>query len=129
MEWENLTLILASAANGVMSDDPAFNAPPEYRIPFRKGISDEKPSDLIKKFISDLVALLVNPWVPAQVIARDALGVELTPKVFPVLFEHLDACVGITFVVLKARSLTSMGQAHPRDVRLPWRYLWRARSI
>src|SRR6266481_7042183 len=46
----------------------------------RIGIMDEKPSVLVKKFIVNVVALLVNPWVPVQVIARNTLGVDLTPK-------------------------------------------------
>lgn len=125
MEWENLTLLLASTSACCLSDDPALNAPPEYQIPVRMGITDEKPSVLVKKFIADVVALLVNPWVPAQVIARDALGVDLTPKLFPVLFEYLNLCVCIIIIntVIFGGSLANgyslrRWQAHPRDV---WR--------
>jgi len=123
MEWENLTLLLASTAACCMSDDPALNAPLEYLIPIRKGVTDEKPSVLVKRFIFDVVALLVNPWVPAQVIARDALGVDLTPKLFPVLFEYLNLCVCIMIDVGPSGGRLANGcflhhwQAHPRDVR------------
>jgi hypothetical protein len=90
MAWENLSLMLACSGNACMSDDPALNASPEYKIPFHLGISDEKPSETIKKFIVELTNLLVHPWVPAQIIARDALGIELIPQKFHILFELLE---------------------------------------
>lgn len=93
MEWENLTLALASAAGSCMSDDPGLNAPAEYRLPYRKDVTDQRPSDLVNGFVRDLTELLTNPWVPARTIARDALGVELNPKMLPFMFEHLDMCV------------------------------------
>jgi hypothetical protein len=93
MAWENLTLILACSANACLSDDTMLNPPQEYGIPFRPGISDEKPSDSVRKFIVELNKLIGHPWVPAQLVARDALGTELTPKMFHLLFEILDLYV------------------------------------
>lgn len=93
MAWENITLILASSGNACLSDDLTLNAPLEYGIPSHPGISDESPSEIIRKFIVELTNLLAHPTVPAQIVARDALGTELTPKMFQVFFDILDLCV------------------------------------
>ncbi|KAF8592239.1 hypothetical protein K439DRAFT_1626245 [Ramaria rubella] len=90
MAWENYTLMLSASANCCTIDDPTLNPPSEYRIPFRYGISDDRPTELVKKFIKELLNLLINPWVPAQIIARDALGTEFSPQLFPILFEIFD---------------------------------------
>ncbi|KAF8524568.1 hypothetical protein BU17DRAFT_84597 [Hysterangium stoloniferum] len=88
--WENLTLLLAATAGACTSDESSLNVPTEFGVPLRHGISYERPSTLVKKFLIELVTTLASPWVPAQVIARDALGTELSPKWIPLLIELLD---------------------------------------
>ncbi|GJJ07052.1 hypothetical protein Clacol_001251 [Clathrus columnatus] len=88
--WENLTLMLAVSSGSCLSDDPSLNPPPDYRLPFRQGFSDERPSRLMERFIYELLDILTCRWIPAQLAARDALGSELNPKWFPLLLETMD---------------------------------------
>lgn len=119
MAWENISLMLACASTACLSDDPSLNPPPEYQIPFHPGISDEKPSDTVRKFIVELANLLVHPWVPAQIIARDALGIELVPQMLHILFDLFDVCVCLIFPVDHWLNPNVIGeQTHPGDTRL-----------
>ena len=93
MAWENITLILACSGNACLSDDRMLNPPLEHEMPFHPGISDEIPSEMIRKFTMELTNLLTHSTVPIQIVARDALGTELTPKLFQVLFDILDLWV------------------------------------
>lgn len=102
MAWENISLMLASSGSVCLSDDPALNPPKGYEVPFHPGISDDRPSLLMEKFIIELTHLLVHPWVLAQVVARDALGTELTPNLFHVFFDILDLCVRSIFLLTVA---------------------------
>ncbi|KIJ57137.1 hypothetical protein M422DRAFT_219023 [Sphaerobolus stellatus SS14] len=89
--WDNMTLMLAATANTCASDDPALNASDQYGITqFYPGISDRKPSQLVEEFLSEVVKLLDTPWIPGQILCRDALGLELPPKWIPKLFHILD---------------------------------------
>jgi neurofibromin 1 len=82
--------MLAATAGACTSNDLSLNTPAEFGMPSHRGISDEKSSILVRKFPNELVNILVAPWVPARVIARDALGTELSPKWIPLLIEILD---------------------------------------
>lgn len=95
----NLMLMLTVSSGSCLSDDLSLNPPSEYRLPFRPGFSDEKPSRLMRRFINELVGILMSKDVllseeiSAHLMARDALGSELNSKWFPLLFDILDGYV------------------------------------
>ena len=60
----------------------------------------QNPAQLVGTFITNLTDLLVVPDTQIRDTARDALGAELSPRLFPKLLKHLDECVlplGSTF--------------------------------
>ena len=49
-----------------------------------------EPEDLVNTFIEFLTAALVDGNVHVREVAREALGSELSPRLFSKLFRHLD---------------------------------------
>jgi hypothetical protein len=47
------------------------------------------PVDLAETFVQSLIELLVAESIQARDVARDALGSELSPRMYPILFRHL----------------------------------------
>lgn len=62
---------------------PPENLPDEMRV-----LRD--PDDLVNTFIEFLTAALVDENIRVRDVAREAVGSELSPRLFPKLFKHLD---------------------------------------
>ncbi|KAG1755407.1 hypothetical protein EDB19DRAFT_1661084 [Suillus lakei] len=93
IQWRNLTLFLA-AFGGVTAqekhDPGALSAaiPPEFLLDDMRTLRD--PADLVTIFIESLTGALVDDVVRVREVAREALGSELSPRLFSKLFRHLD---------------------------------------
>lgn len=65
--------------------------PPEFLLDDMRSLRD--PADLVAIFIEFLTAALVDDEVRVREVAREALGSELSPRLFSKLFRHLDEWV------------------------------------
>lgn len=70
---------LTSLANVI----PAYALPDSMRV-------IQNPVPLVTTFITDLTNLLMAPDMKIRDIARDALGAELSPRLYSKLLKHLD---------------------------------------
>jgi hypothetical protein len=50
----------------------------------------QNPASLVESFISDLTNLLVVDSMQVREVAREALGSELSPRLYSRLLKHLD---------------------------------------
>lgn len=50
----------------------------------------QNPVPLVTTFITDLTNLLMAPDTKIRDVARDALGAELSPRLYSKLLKHLD---------------------------------------
>ncbi|KAG5648701.1 hypothetical protein DXG03_000048 [Asterophora parasitica] len=92
-QWQNLTLFLAALGGACVQENqdltslanviPAHSLPDEMR-------AMPNPVPLVGTFISDLTTLLVVNDTQIRDVARDALGTELSPKLYSKLLKHLD---------------------------------------
>ncbi|KAF8559154.1 hypothetical protein OG21DRAFT_1570167 [Imleria badia] len=92
-QWRNLTLFLAAFGGATVQDEhepgaltaviPAEFLPDEMRV-----LRD--PGELVNIFIEFLTAALVDDTIRVREVAREALGSELSPRLFARLFKHLD---------------------------------------
>ncbi|KAG2156346.1 hypothetical protein DEU56DRAFT_231415 [Suillus clintonianus] len=93
IQWRNLTLFLA-AFGGVTAqekhDPGALTAaiPAEFLLDDMRALRD--PADLVTIFIEFLTGALIDDVVRVREVAREALGSELSPRLFSKLFKHLD---------------------------------------
>jgi hypothetical protein len=93
IQWRNLTLFL-SAFGGVTvqeKHEPAALAaaiPPEFLLDEMRVLRD--PTDLVTIFIEFLTGALIDDVIRVREVAREALGSELSPRLFSKLFKHLD---------------------------------------
>jgi neurofibromin 1 len=62
---------------------PAQYLPDEMRVL-------QNPMTIVSTFITDLTALLIADSVKVRDVARDALGSELSPRLYGRLFKHLE---------------------------------------
>lgn len=62
--------------------------PPEY-LPDQMRVLRE-PQDLLTIFLTEIVNLLVSESVPARDVAREALGAELSPRLYTRILRELD---------------------------------------
>ncbi|KAF9238786.1 hypothetical protein BU15DRAFT_88233 [Melanogaster broomeanus] len=93
LEWRNLTLFLAAFGGATVQDEhepaaltsviPAEYLPDEMRV-----LRD--PAELVNIFIEFLTAALIDDTVRVREVAREALGSELSPRLFAKLFKYLD---------------------------------------
>ncbi|KAG8218508.1 hypothetical protein J3R82DRAFT_4145 [Butyriboletus roseoflavus] len=92
-QWRNLTLFLAAFGGATVQDEhepgaltaviPAEFLPDEMRV-----LRD--PGELVNIFIEFLTAALVDDAIRVREVAREALGSEISPRLFARLFKHLD---------------------------------------
>ena len=92
-QWQNLTLFLA-ALSGSSTLEPAGYAKltssiPRLYIPDSIRIMDDQVP-LTDAFLSNLTDLLVAPDAQIRDTARDALGVELGPKLYGKVLKYLE---------------------------------------
>lgn len=96
IQWKNLTLFLAAFGGVTVQEkhDPgALTAviPPEFLLDDMRSLRD--PADLVALFIEFLTNALIDDVVRVREVAREALGSELSPRLFSKLFRHLDEWV------------------------------------
>lgn len=48
------------------------------------------PTHMVDTFLENIIGLLVSTNVAARDVAREALGIELTPRLYAKLYKHLD---------------------------------------
>jgi hypothetical protein len=65
--------------------------PPEFLLDDMRSLRD--PADLVALFIEFLTGALIDDVVRVREVAREALGSELSPRLFSKLFRHLDEWV------------------------------------
>lgn len=92
-QWQNLTLFLAAFGGACVQEEqdtesltsiiPPQFLPDEMRVP-------KSPSALIGIFVANLSDLLVTEDVQLRDAAKDALGTELSPRLYSRLLKHLD---------------------------------------
>ncbi|TFK62722.1 hypothetical protein BDN72DRAFT_964371 [Pluteus cervinus] len=92
-QWQNLTLFLAALSGACVHEDlqltslsaviPAQFLPDEMRVL-------QNPVPLVTNFITHLTNLLVSPDHQVREVARDALGMELSPRLYGRLLKYLD---------------------------------------
>ncbi|KNZ78617.1 Neurofibromin [Termitomyces sp. J132] len=92
-QWQNLTLFLAALGGICVQENqdltslavvvPAHSLPDEMR-------ALNNPAPLVSAFMADLTSMLVAPDTQIRDIARDALGSELSAKLYQKLLRLLD---------------------------------------
>ncbi|KAG6336483.1 hypothetical protein ID866_2597 [Astraeus odoratus] len=92
-QWRNLTLFLAAYGGATVQEqhNPASLTtviPAEYLPDEMRALRD--PEELVNTFIVFLTNALVDENVRVRDVAREALGSELSPRLFSKLFKHLD---------------------------------------
>ncbi|RDB19915.1 Neurofibromin [Hypsizygus marmoreus] len=95
-QWQNLTLFLAALGGACVQEHqdltslsaviPLHSLPDEIRVM-------QNPSALVGTFITDLTNLLVVHDTQIRDVARDALGAELSPRLYAKLLKHLDETI------------------------------------
>ncbi|KAG5638079.1 hypothetical protein H0H81_001929 [Sphagnurus paluster] len=92
-QWQNLTLFLAALGGACVQENQdltsLINVIPAHSLPDSMRVM-QNPVPLVGTFISDLTALLVVADTQMRDVARDALGAELSPKLYSRLLRHLD---------------------------------------
>ncbi|KAH7931340.1 hypothetical protein BV22DRAFT_1124264 [Leucogyrophana mollusca] len=92
-QWRNLTLFLAAFGGACVQEKhepsaltaiiPAELLPDEMRV-----LKD--PADLVNVFVDFLTDALIDDVVRVREVAKEALGSELSPRLFAKLFKHLE---------------------------------------
>ncbi|THV03328.1 hypothetical protein K435DRAFT_835905 [Dendrothele bispora CBS 962.96] len=95
-QWQNLTLFLASTAGTCLQEhDPVLlaSAIPAKQIP-DKLRKLESPVTHVTTFVNDLTALLIFEDVQIRDTAREALGAELSSRLYKTILKYFDDVVG-----------------------------------
>jgi len=92
-QWQNLTLFLAATGNACSVDqhDPAALHTvirPELLPDSMRVLKD--PRELVSNFVTYLIDLLISDSVMARETAKEALGSELSHRLYSLLVGHLD---------------------------------------
>ncbi|TCD61394.1 Ras GTPase activating protein ira2 [Steccherinum ochraceum] len=92
-QWQNLTLFMAAfgAVGSKDSHDSSSLAaliPSEYLPDQMRVLRD--PQDLLTIFLTEIVNLLVSESVQARDVAREALGAELSPRLYTRILKELE---------------------------------------
>jgi neurofibromin 1 len=95
VQWKNLTLFLATFGGVCVQEDYDPSAltsviPPQH-LPDELHVQD--PMAMVSTFINDLTDLLIAESTQVREVARDALGNELSPRLYGKLFRHLEELV------------------------------------
>ncbi|KAF8872759.1 hypothetical protein BD779DRAFT_1679537 [Infundibulicybe gibba] len=92
-QWQNLTLFLAALGGACVQDGqdltPLTEVIPENYIPDKMRVLQD-PTPLVGNFIFDLTNFLMAPETQYRDTAREALGAELSPRLYSKLLKHLD---------------------------------------
>lgn len=92
-QWKNLTLFLATFGGATVQEvhnPSALTAvvPAEYLPDEMRALRD--PEELVNAFIEFLTGALMDGNIRVREVAREALGSELSPRLFSKLFRFLD---------------------------------------
>ncbi|EGO02251.1 hypothetical protein SERLA73DRAFT_166724 [Serpula lacrymans var. lacrymans S7.3] len=92
-QWRNLTLFLAAFGGACVQEEHDVSSltsviPPEFLPDEMRALPD--PSYLVTSFIEFLTNELIDDDLRIREVAREALGSELSPRLFAKLFKHLD---------------------------------------
>lgn len=92
-QWQTLTLFLTAFAVSVSqeSHDPRAltHIVPAHHLPDQM-CSLRDPDALLNEFLTYVIDLLVSKSQFARDVARDAIGSELSPKLYVRVFKYLD---------------------------------------
>jgi hypothetical protein len=93
-QWCNLTLFLAALSGAYVPDEPYDQDGLSKVIPMQyvpdMTYSFRDPEHLVDLFLDNLIGQLVSPNIAVRNVARDALGTELSQRLYPKLYKHLD---------------------------------------
>jgi hypothetical protein len=96
VQWRNLTLFLAAFGGVCVQEnhDPSAltSVVPTQYLPDEMRVLQD-PMTLVSVFITDLTDLLIAESAQVREVARDALGNELSPRLYGRLFRHLEESV------------------------------------
>lgn len=105
MQWKNLSLFLAAFGgacvqevhnpSALISVVPVKYLPDEMRVL-------QNPTTMVTTFIRDLTDLLISDTLEIREIARDALGCELSPRLYGKLFQHIEELVTVRTLVYRS---------------------------
>ncbi|KAI0065862.1 hypothetical protein BV25DRAFT_1988944 [Artomyces pyxidatus] len=95
-QWQNLTLFLGACGSACLDEqhDPTAlqSVIPAELLPDAMRVLKD-PEDLMTNFIRYLIDLLVSDSVMARETAKEALGTELSPRLYGKLMKHLDQVI------------------------------------
>ncbi|THH13571.1 hypothetical protein EW146_g6666 [Bondarzewia mesenterica] len=95
-QWQNLTLFLAACGSACLVEQHEPDALqaliPAHLLPDSMRVLKD-PRDLVGTFVTYLIDLLVSDSVMAREISKEALGSELSPRLYTKLFKHLDEVI------------------------------------
>ncbi|TFK43927.1 hypothetical protein BDQ12DRAFT_702865 [Crucibulum laeve] len=92
-QWQNLTLFLTALSGACVQECHNLNGlakiiPAKYLPDKMRAMQDPVP--LVDSFMIDLINCLVTTDVQMREVARDALGTELSPRLYAKLLKNLD---------------------------------------
>lgn len=93
-QWRNLTLFLAALGAACTPAEPYDHealfdiVPTQYMTDMTKTL--QSPEHLVDAYLERLADQLISRVVSIRDVARDALGMELTTKLYPRLHKFLD---------------------------------------
>lgn len=92
-QWQNLTLFLAALGGACVQENVDLtslaNVIPPHAIPDNMRVI-QNPIPLVTTFITSLTNLLIAQDTRVRDTAREALGAELSPRLYSKLLKHLD---------------------------------------
>lgn len=93
VQWRNLTLFLAAASGVCFQED--YDPQALHKLIPIQILPDEmrtmkNPKMLVERFIKELTDFLISDSTNIRETAREALGTELSPSLYGVLFKHLE---------------------------------------
>ncbi|KAF4620069.1 hypothetical protein D9613_004830 [Agrocybe pediades] len=97
-QWQNLTLFLAALGGSCLeqkvNSKELTNVITPYSVPDKVRVP-QNPVPLIEDFIADLIQLLIAGDIKIRDIVRDALGSELSPRLYLKLVSKLDKTIDV----------------------------------
>ncbi|KAH7887502.1 hypothetical protein F5I97DRAFT_2056906 [Phlebopus sp. FC_14] len=95
-QWRHLTLFMAAFGGATVQEQHSESAltnviPAKYLPDQMRALRD--PAELVNIFIEFLTGALIDDAVRVRDVAREALGSELSPRLFAKLFKHLHEIV------------------------------------
>ncbi|KAI8981655.1 hypothetical protein BDF20DRAFT_955314 [Mycotypha africana] len=106
-EWQNYTGFLAALGGSRLAADTIDEELLEVKRPNKAhhdgntSVSSTRPpavtNSMVKKFISEMIELLTSENVMVREGAKDTLGGDISPALYAILFQHLEAAINNCF--------------------------------